>query len=544
MRSLGGAFFMTWPDGILGMLQTIIKKYGRLLPGEPERRFLFLNFRGKRVIGTLLCGALLLTMAGCQRMPANAVMEKASIAENDSDERKKFDEIYDILKNEWYYGSSEENVDELLIEQALSGMVSFDEDIHTNYLPKEQATIYSEKLAGNGKGFGVLLMKRDAGQAPTVRGVYIESPAEKAGLLPGDKILGIDDIDATAVPLDDLISYIQSNTDRPLSVRLERDGQPIEASIQADTFDATVLFEQNDNYGVITLSSFSENSGEDVVEALRRLQESGVRNLVIDLSGNSGGYLKAVKQIASALLPDGSVVFREKLKDGTENVVKTDKSDVKAEFDHIYILQDGNSASASEVLIGALKDYMPDTVTTIGQKTYGKGTEQINKMFDDGTTLKYTVAEWLTPEGRSCNLTGFEPDVPVELEEYETVSYLPMNEGDEPIQPDTVADNAAPVQIYLRYLGYPADRSDTYFSPQSSEALRMFQADHGLEQTGAVDVQTFNALIEAMSKKVAEETESSGSKAYRKAVELIEQSAGSAPAAEGTSEAASAETAE
>ncbi|MDE5759042.1 MAG: peptidoglycan-binding protein, partial [Allobaculum sp.] len=172
---------------------------------------------------------------------------------------------------------------------------------------------------------------------------------------------------------------------------------------------------------------------------------------------------------------------------------------------HIYILQNDKSASASEVLIGALKENMSDTVTTIGTTTFGKGTEQITLPFEDGTALKYTIAEWTTPNGTSVNGVGLKPDIEVSADEVYSVSYIMPDEDDLEgwiIRPDTVHPNAYAVQVYLRALGYPADRSDTYFSAASSEAFKQFQQDQGLEATGFVDKDSFLALTTQVSNKL------------------------------------------
>lgn len=185
----------------------------------------------------------------------------------------------------------------------------------------------------------------------------------------------------------------------------------------------------------------------------------------------------------------------------------TDGSFAQMDFDNIYVLQNENSASASEVLIGALKDNLGDKVTTVGTTTYGKGTEQTSIPFTDGTSLKYTIAEWLTPSGESVNNKGIEPDVKVESDNVGSVRYTLMEE-DEVIEPDTVAPNARPVQIYLQYLDYPADRTDEYFSVTSSEALKQFQQDHGLEATGKVNQETLDALLAEVGLRLNESRDS------------------------------------
>ncbi len=274
-----------------------------------------------------------------------------------------------------------------------------------------------------------------------------------------------------------------------------------------------------DGYGEIILSSFSEDSGKDFKEAVSRIRKAGIRKLIIDLRDNTGGYLDAAQQIASVLLPKGSTVFKEKQKDGTiTETLVTDDED-PAPFDQIVILQNENTASASEVLIGALKDNLADQVTTVGTTTYGKGTKQVLIPFDDGTSLKYTETEWLTPDETSINKSGFVPDVEVAGPEIRAV-YYSSEPQDLDFGPDEVAVNARPAQLYLSYLGYGADRTDTYFSRGSSEALKQFQRDHDLNVTGRMDENTWKVLEEntllELNKRQAEEDEQ-----RNRAVEIV-----------------------
>ncbi len=468
----------------------------------------------KKFAAGLAALSISLTLAGCsgyKYMGPSSTPGKSVTS-------SKFDEVYNLMKNDWYYGPEIDNLEEQLIDKALTGMTSFEEDIHTQYLQLDRSQTYNQQLAGSNKGIGIGCYQTMGGPL-SVKSIYIDSPSDKAGLQAGDQILKIDDIDTTTKPIEELIDYIK-NSDHPLILEVNRKGEILNVELTAESYDSTVAFDKEDDLGLIILSSFSQDSGKDCVEAMKRLEAAGVKNLIIDLRGNSGGYLHAMTTIASALLPEDSVVFKERMRDGTEIESTVEKSDYKANFDHVYILQNGNSASASEVLIGALKDNLGDKVTTLGSQTYGKGTAQYNRIFDDGTTFKYTIAEWLTPNGSTVNKVGLAPDIEVPLDEYMTVQYQDMQEGDEPIRPDTVHPNAAALQVYLRYLGYPAERSDAYFSPASAEALKLFQQEHGMEPTGEADWSTFNAVVDAMGDKINTEGYDTDM-VYQKAVELI-----------------------
>lgn len=465
---------------------------------------------------SLTLGVLMsFSLAGCSGYRFMGAASEAQAVKDTT----KYEEVKNILENEWYYGAGNPNLDSELTEKALEGMTSFENDPHTMYLPLDRSTDYSQQLAGNNVGLGVVCYQ-NAGQPMRLKSIFINSPADEAGLKAGDEILKIDDLDGTETPLDQIIEYIKGKPNTSVHLTVRRDGQTLEMDLTPAQYDSTVAFDVEDGYGLVNLSSFSQNSGKDAVEAFKRLEEAGTKNLILDLRGNTGGYLHAMQTIASAFLPADSVLFKEKLRDGTVREITVADDSYQANFDHVYILQNGLTASSSEVLIGALKDQIPDKVTTIGSKTYGKGTEQLNKVFDDGTTLKYTVAEWLTPNGTSVNMVGIEPDVPVEVEEYQSVGYRLMNEDEEPIRPDTVNDNAAALQIFLRELGYPAVRSDNYYSPESEAALRQFQSDNDLETTGEADAKTFALLVQKVSEKINTEGYDSDT-VFQKALELM-----------------------
>lgn len=425
-------------------------------------------------------------------------MAARSAGGSGDDSLRKFESIYDLLRHDWYYADGSEDIDSRLIEQAINGMTSLEEDPHTNYFSLEQAQAFSQSLSGSNVGIGIAFRQAEDG-AMNVMDVFINSTADKVGIQPGDRIIRVQDKSTADTSSDDLISYIKSFEGKPLELEIERDGETLTKTVTPGHYDVTVSAKMKGKDGLVTLSSFSEQSGDDFAQALGRLKSQGAENLIIDLRNNTGGYLSAARQIASSLLPDNTPIFIEKMSDGTQKTTNTSDNYAQVDFNHIYILQNANTASASEVLIGALKDNMPDKITLVGTTTYGKGTEQISKPFADGTSIKYTVAEWLTPNGTSINKVGFAPDVEVTASEVQSVGYTPMTEDMPPIEPDTVSPNAAAVQIYLRALGYPATRSDTYFSPEASEALKQFQSDQGLEPTGVVDATTFDRLISEIS---------------------------------------------
>ncbi len=433
----------------------------------------------------------------------------------------KLERVYGLMKDQWFYANTLEDPENDLIEDAILGMTMQEQDPHTNYFSLDEAELFSKSLAGSNAGIGISFFKNSDGNI-AVNNVFVNSTADKAGLKSGDVITKIDDQAAADLDSDALVSYIQSRAGKDINIEYISDGETKRAALVPGTYDSTVSMQIHDGYGLVTLTSFSEMSGKEFADALGRLRKAGIENLIIDLRDNTGGYLSAALDIAGSLLPSESDVFVEVDKDGNEKVYQSSKNYTQVPFDHIYVLQNENSASASEVLIGALKDDLPEGVlTTIGQNTYGKGTEQVSVPFEDGTSLKYTIAEWKTPNGTSINKTGFAPDIETAPHPVGSTRYRDMEET-EVIEADKVHPNAQALQIYLSYLGYPADREDTYFSPSSSEALIQFQQDHGLEPTGSADKKTFDALREAVVLRY-NENQAAEDEALQKAIELIEK---------------------
>lgn len=423
-------------------------------------------------------------------------------ASSDSKEREKLDTIYSILNSDWYYSNKIKNLDSKLMEQAITGMTTLDKDIHTNYFNLEQAKAFSSSLEGSNVGLGISFYLNE-NKNFVVSNVYINSTADKKGLKPNDEIVSLDDLICSENDSDTIIKYIKSHEGKSVKTKYLRDGNEYTTNLIPGTFDSTVVCNIYDGYGEIILSSFSENSGKDFSKAMTRLQDAGIKKLVLDLRNNGGGYLNAALEISSSLIPKKSVVFTEKDKNGKVTKQKTKDEFNQVKMDKIVVLQNENTASASEVLIGALKDNLGDIVTTVGTTSYGKGTEQVTVPFSDGTSFKYTVAKWYTPNGTSINKKGFKPDIEVELGEAKTTSYYKFKKKDV-IKKDSVDDNAKALQVYLQYLGYSVDRTDTYFSNTSSQGLANFQQDNGLAATGDCDKTTWDFLVEKVLLKMNE----------------------------------------
>ena len=208
-------------------------------------------------------------------------------------------------------------------------------------------------------------------------------------------------------------------------------------------------------------------------------------------------------EISSSLIPKSQLYLQKKDKNGKVTKQKTKDEFNQVKMDKIVVLQNENTASASEVLIGALKDNLGDKVTTVGTTSYGKGTEQVTVPFSDGTSFKYTIAHWYTPNGTSINKKDLNQILKSSLVKLRQHPITNSRKKDV-IKKIVWMIMPKALQVYLQYLGYNVDRTDTYFSNTSSQGLANFQQDHGLEVTGDCDKTTWDLLVEKVLLKINE----------------------------------------
>lgn len=303
-----------------------------------------------------------------------------------------------------------EEVDkDALMKAAMSGMLSFLEDNYSIYLEKDDSDDLAEMLDSAYQGLGILVA------GVTIEEVYDDSPAKKAGLKDGDELV---EINGSAVSMDnyeDINSLI--NLEKENEIKVLRDGDILSFNVKADmvnipTTSKDVIKSKEDkkNIGYIKLSSFSSLSFEEFQEDLISLEKKDkIKSLIIDLRGNSGGYLNTAYDIASLFIKKGKVIYSLENK----NNIKTYKDETNDERAYdIVLLVDSNTASAAEILTAALHDSYGALV--VGNTTYGKGKVQNIKYYED-SIVKYTSAKWLRPNGECIDGIGIEPDYIVDI---------------------------------------------------------------------------------------------------------------------------------
>lgn len=314
---------------------------------------------------------------------------------------------------------------EKLVEGAISGLVKSLGDPYTVFFPPPEAKQFEENVRGSFGGIGAEIgMRKDV---LTVISPLKGSPAERAGLKAGDKILKINATSTADLTVDEAVGMIRGEIGTTVLltiIREDNDGVK-EISVTRETIVIPILDTARKDGGVflIRLMNFNEKSPQEFRKALQEFIASGDQKLVLDLRGNPGGYLDAAVDIASWFIPAGEVVAREHFGNSKEEIYRSSGYRL-LEGTPVVVLIDQGSASAAEILAGALRDIR--RIQLVGQKTFGKGSVQQLTELRGGASLKITVAKWLTPNGTSINEKGLEPDVPVEIQQKD------IDEGKDP----------------------------------------------------------------------------------------------------------------
>ncbi len=325
------------------------------------------------------------------------------------DNIKKYKVVKNLLVSQ-YYKQVDENT---LLEGSVSGMANALNDPYTVYFNKDQMNMFKEKTEGNYVGIGISVTLDSKGLLEVVE-TFSGSPARAAGLMHKDKIIRVGDTDVTDIRDEDLIIKMikgKENTKVKLTVYRPSEAKPIDFDILRQRIKITnIKSEVLDNeLGYIKISMFDSEISSYFNETLQKLLEEGIRGLIIDVRDNPGGDYKQVVKIADRLLPKGTIVYTED-KNGKKDFEYSDDIEVKLP---IVVLVNGNSASASEVLAGALKDNNSKGIL-VGTKTFGKGLVQSIQILPDGSGLKFTVARYFTPSGVCIQGKGIDPDVLIE----------------------------------------------------------------------------------------------------------------------------------
>ncbi|MFH1652452.1 MAG: S41 family peptidase [Pseudomonadota bacterium] len=361
---------------------------------------------------------------------------------------KGFEKLYLFTKSLKYLEDHyvEEVDEEALVEGAISGMLDT-LDPHSSYLSPE---VYKELKAGTGgkfDGIGVEVAVRN--KQLTVIAPLKGSPAEKAGLKTGDIILRIDNENTRNMSLQESARMMRGKRGTNLKLTIAREGvkKPFDVNVTRQKIVVeSVTWERIDDYGIITVASFQDGTSQDVRKALKSLQkDKPIKGLILDLRRNPGGLLQESVKVSGIFLNSGVIVTSSARGKEIDKRVATPEN---TEPDYpMIILIDGGSASASEIVAGALQDNKRAVI--LGERSFGKGSLQTVFDLDDGSALKITVAKYYTPSGRSIQALGIEPDIDVPAYSPETIKRRHLRESDLSQHLDAEAGEAHTKKIEL-----------------------------------------------------------------------------------------------
>ena len=298
-----------------------------------------------------------------------------------------------------------------ILDGAKKGMVDALGDVYTSYMDAETSSEFYNDLHGNvGSGIGVEVGVRD-GYVRVLR-TLPDNPAQKAGILAGDILFKVDGEEVWSLTADEVALKIRGETGTKVDVAVVRNGKELSFSLVREVINnVSAYIDYDGTNAIVHITRFDEDTGKKVQAMAKEFASKGVTKVILDLRNNGGGYVAAAQDLLSLWL-DNQVVVQQKSKHYGDTESKSSAGRAILRTTKTVVLVNGSTASAAEIVTGALQDY--GVATVVGEKTYGKGVVQGLYNLSDGGTLKSTIAEWQTPKGRSINKVGITPDVEVE----------------------------------------------------------------------------------------------------------------------------------
>jgi len=318
-------------------------------------------------------------------------------------------EIYSIL-NRNSIVPFERNV---LLDNMYRGLLEGVGDPYTYYFNKDALSVFMERTEGSYAGVGMLVNADPYDMKVTVVNVFAGSPAETAGLLPGDVIVAVDGEDVAGKRVDEVTSLVRGTPGTSVSLGIRRGENTLDIKIVRQQINVPTVHHRMlpSGIGYLRIESFDRVTYAQFTNAYRELRAQGMRGLIIDLRNNPGGLLETVVNIGNLILPEGTILYSENVRG--ERIQYRSERDNRIDMP-LVMLVNGGSASASEVLTGAVRDHGVGTV--VGQQTFGKGVVQSLFPVSDGSAVKVTIARYYTPSGASIHGEGITPDHIVEVD--------------------------------------------------------------------------------------------------------------------------------
>ena len=377
----------------------------------------FLKVKFNAVIILVVLGAFVAGIhVGASNVPA---IDKVLLANKETEVSTEADfspfwEVWNTINEK--YPKADKITDQEKIYGAISGLVNSLNDPYSVFFSPEEAKSFEAEISGNFTGVGMEVAIKD--KVLTVIAPLKDTPAYRANIKPGDKILKIDDTVTSGLSIEDAIKLIrgEKGTTVVLTIFREKNKDPIEIKIVRDTINVPTLDTElrKDGIFVIKLYSFSANSNRLFRNAIKDFANAKTDKLLLDLRGNPGGYLNSAVDISSWFLPAGKIIVTEDYgEDRDTEIFRSRGYNVFNDKLKFVILINGGSASASEIVAGAMQDH--GRAKLVGSKSFGKGSVQEAIKITSDTILKITLAKWLTPNGNLIEEKGLTPDYEVEI---------------------------------------------------------------------------------------------------------------------------------
>ena len=436
-----------------------------------------------------------------------------------SDELARFERVYNRLLDNWYFKNDMDDPASEMIENAIKGMIERNGDDHTSYMTLEESQMFTESIDMSFVGIGVQYFADEN----LITRVFKDSPAEKAGILPGDIMVGIDDVLIDDLDEDqDIKDYILGERGTHVSIIVNRLGEELTFDVVRDSINALTWGEMvDDQTAYLEIASFGSSLRQATELYLHEFKANKAKNLIIDFRDNGGGYLEAINELSKLFFKEGTTIYFEKFTDGKEIEYVLDKNDSEIyEFDNIVVLVNENTASASEVFALALRENLGATI--VGNTTFGKGTVQTQVQDGvDSSFLKYTFAKWYSPNMENIHKVGINPDELVKLSDIFYAKYVVLDEG-ESIKYDQVHDGVSYVQKGLKFLGHHKGRTDGYYDKNTEKALLDFKDESGLAHDSTIDQETIKSVYSAVIKEWSHNRKNHDVQ-YHKALEVVSE---------------------
>lgn len=412
---------------------------------------------------------------------------------------EKVGRAYDIIFNSYV----EEVEEETLVEGAIQGMLSTLGDPYSVYMDKETVKQFNETLESSFEGIGAEVSMVDG--KIIIVSPFKDSPAEKAGLKPNDRILSVDGESVEGLDLFEATLKIRGEKGTMVKIEIERNGlkDPLVIDVKRDEIPQITVYSDrkkqgNKNIGYLEITSFAEETAAEFKEELRKLEKERIDGLIIDVRGNPGGLLTSVEEILKELVTKEKPLYQLEKRGGEK--VRYFSSLEKEKPYPVAVLIDNGSASASEILAGALQE--AKGYKLIGEKTFGKGTVQQPLPMGDGSNIKLTLLKWLTPNGNWIHNKGIQPDLKVQQPPIFHTHPLQIETA---LTKDMNSEQVQNAQQMLEGLGFAPGRGDGYFDTTTETSVKAFQNHSGLPVSGRIDRNTASALEAAVIEEMKKE---------------------------------------